>query len=687
MSFLSLNNFRSVGQPSNAGYGQAERFQGEQSELMKAPGQFALANANMFNSAGGGLAGGFGAYAQSAGQLGTALANLYGNSMAARGQAEMARQAGLANVGSAGLSAYGQMMGGALGAQGANASAYYKALSDMGLANQQAMGQYGASRDAALANTAAAAANAGSQFGNAYSGLAGNLAAARSNAAGSLGQSYGAAMTGLGNSASQLGQATSQATGNLYGTIGSAAGNVASNIGNAYGNLFGNAATATSNYGMNSQQARANLLESLANAGLGAYSTGADYTRDMAKLGLARELGLGQLTVGSQAAAAMPSLAAGIGGAAGGQATGSSTGSSTNEPIPPAGDGTDFRSSEPRFYDDPQMLPAFDPGREYSIESLDGLDRQVLSNIAARAAEGGGGIGEIGAAALSGLTDMADAGASNISSGAAPAYQQIDRMRGDTRDMYTGLSDEAFGGIDRDAIAGFGGIDQAAGRTFSSIDSSRDAIQNSGVLQQLIDQDRDARSQLERGNLGTVASIMEMASRGGAGINDIVGSSFGNINLGMSRFNDGLDRSLYSGAADARGALGGLASQYGDFATGLSGLFGDAMSENSSLFADTIGNRDEFKSPADREREAMEAEAAFFDRARERDRLAALAAYESERRSRMGDSAYYGLAPLPRTPIDTTERVGDLNIRKPVGEVRVYGQPINRGPSGIRSGR
>lgn len=664
--FIAQQQRRAAEAQANAA-ARGQQFRGEKAALMQAPGQFAGANANMFDSFANASAGGFGAYSQGMGQLGTSLANLYGNSMAARGQAEMARQTGLSNVGAAGLSAYGQMMGGALGAQSANASAYYKALADMGMANQQAVSQYGAGRDAALANTATSAASAGSQLGNAYSGLAGNLAASRANAAGSLGQSFGSTIAGLGDSSSRLGQATSQATGNLYGAIGGASGNVASSLGSAYGNLFGTAAGATSNYGLNSQQARSNLLASLADADLGGYSTAADYNRDMAKLGLARELGLGQLTVGSQAAASMPSVAAGIGNAVGGamNAVGGAVGSMsggggggggfTPSPVPPAASGTDFRSSDPRFYDDPQSLPDFDPQREYSVESLEGLDRRVLDNIAARAAEGGQGIGQIGAAALSGLADMADAGADRIAQGADPAYRQIDQMRGDTRDMYSGLADATFAGIDRDAASGFGGIGQSADRTFSNIESARDAIENSPILQSLIDQDLASRNQLERGNANNLNAIMGTTAMGGAGINDIVGSSFRNMNRGMDGFNYGLDSSLYAGAADTRGVLSDLGRQYGSFSGGLSSNFSDAMSANQQLFADTIGDRREFKSPAELARDRNEARDVALEGWEERAREKARMNYEQRLRRMMGDPAYYGFTPYRQA---MAERMG-----------------------------
>ena len=114
--------------------------------------QYASAAANAYGDLYGGVfqadadrrkadAAGFGQYAQSLGGLGQSSANLYNtfgtnatnlasNQLATMGQAEMARQVGLANTSTAALSGLGQASAGAMGAWGANQAAWAKAMAD-----------------------------------------------------------------------------------------------------------------------------------------------------------------------------------------------------------------------------------------------------------------------------------------------------------------------------------------------------------------------------------------------------------------------------------------------------------------------------------------------------------------------------------------------------------------------------
>jgi len=67
----------------------------------------------------------------------------------------------MGNIGAAALGAYGSAANSALGAWGANQTAYNSALADMTSANQQALSAYGANRSAALGNLGGAYAVAG----------------------------------------------------------------------------------------------------------------------------------------------------------------------------------------------------------------------------------------------------------------------------------------------------------------------------------------------------------------------------------------------------------------------------------------------------------------------------------------------------------------------------------------------
>jgi len=126
-------------------------------ELYKQPGVFAGALSNNYNSYAGGLANvgksyadAFGAYGAGLGTMATARANENSARFGANAMAEAARQGALANVASSGLGAYGSAANSALNAWAANQQAYNRSAADMHMANQQAMGNVGVSRNNAL---------------------------------------------------------------------------------------------------------------------------------------------------------------------------------------------------------------------------------------------------------------------------------------------------------------------------------------------------------------------------------------------------------------------------------------------------------------------------------------------------------------------------------------------------------
>lgn len=135
--------------------------------LYQQPGQFANAYGNVaqgymqgLGGLGQSMANAYGAYGMGLGSVATARANEAGARYGANAMAEAARQAGLANVGSAALGAYGSASNAALGAWGANQQAYNNAAATMHAANQQGLSQYGQSQNNALGG-----------LGNAYAGL------------------------------------------------------------------------------------------------------------------------------------------------------------------------------------------------------------------------------------------------------------------------------------------------------------------------------------------------------------------------------------------------------------------------------------------------------------------------------------------------------------------------------------
>lgn len=92
----------------------------------------------------------FSPYASALASMASAQANQQSNLYGANAMAEAARQAGLANIGAAGLGAYGSASNSALQAWAANQAAYNRAVSDMVSSNQAATAGLGSSRNQAL---------------------------------------------------------------------------------------------------------------------------------------------------------------------------------------------------------------------------------------------------------------------------------------------------------------------------------------------------------------------------------------------------------------------------------------------------------------------------------------------------------------------------------------------------------
>lgn len=170
----------------------------------------------------------YGSYAQGLAGLGNSMANAYGmygaglmnvataraNEASARyganAMAEAARQAGVANIGSAALGAFGGASNAALAAWGANQQAYNNAAASMHNANQQGMSQYGQSRNAALGG-----------LGNAYAGVGRAQAASDALANFSFGGDMGG---GMGGGFSATGPSGSIASGSFGGGGGGGGG-------------------------------------------------------------------------------------------------------------------------------------------------------------------------------------------------------------------------------------------------------------------------------------------------------------------------------------------------------------------------------------------------------------------------------------------------------------------------------
>lgn len=164
--------------------------------LYQQPAQFANAMAQMYGGqmqALAGLGAGMGGVGQGYGAVGQAIGNERSNFYGANAMAEAARQAGLANLGTGALSAYGGAANSAMQTQALQTTGYMKALSDMMAANQGAVAGLG------RAQTVAGALGGGGGFN--ATGVQGPVASGSYGGGGGGGGEGALAMLGSGDAA------------------------------------------------------------------------------------------------------------------------------------------------------------------------------------------------------------------------------------------------------------------------------------------------------------------------------------------------------------------------------------------------------------------------------------------------------------------------------------------------------
>lgn len=503
----------------------------------------------------------FGGYAQGLGQISGSLAglynsygnnlqNLYSNQTSAMGQTEAARQIAAANIGSAGLSSMGQMMGGAFGAQAQNQSAAYKAMADMAAANQGAMSSYGASQNSALANLGGSAATLGGSGANAYSQLGTGLSGSRASAAGQLGSAYGNALTGLGQSASSLGTGIANAGAGMYGTLGTAAGGLGSATNTALANMYG----------------------VMSGNNLGAYNTNASYQADMAKLGLARELGLGQIGVAGNAFGGGGGYGGGVSMSASGSplggsyASGGYGGGQSVYGMPygygsPSGYGG---SSSPAWYQDPQMLsPYFDPAMM----------------------QGGGAIRNNTNSALGAMNGYGYAGGQTVNGAGRQGFGQLGALSNLAQNI-PGMYSSAMSGIDRDSSNAYGGIGSSLSQGYGAINQSRNDINSSPIASYLMQSNQAGRDQLD-GSMRTNNRLLSNWVNAGLGnMQSAMASGYGQLNNGMDQFYANIPR---DGAGLLGSALQQGASQVNAFGSQLGSAYGNFNNSNNAARQNAFG--------------------------------------------------------------------------------------------------
>lgn len=433
-------------------------------------------------SAGNNYAQMFDAYSRGAGKYFGAVANLGANAMAQQQNANQGRYSAyaqgvnsynnlLGSLGTAALSGYGTAANAAMQAQALNSTAALKAMADLAGQNQQAQSLLGSSRNQALAGLAGS-------YGSAGTGLA-NARAVNSRAASDLAAQVAAAQSNLGSA-----RATAS------GVLGSSALQSESALRAAIAN-----ALAATSQAESAGLATTNAGQSTALAGLApaiASSAAADlnYTRDMAKLGLARELGLTSANVagsfdvsgsfpGSGSSGSGNLTISGpngviAGGSAGDWASGGGGGgfsrTSSYTPVDP-------RANEP-WYASRQS------GGGAGLSALGTLRDSINSG----ATDGRRSISLPAADTRAMLAGQATDGSAAI---------QALANRGISGDTGSSISDALRQGMNQISTSG-AGIDADAANTFQGLNATQRYIMSNDVLNSLNSTYSDASGQLQR---------------------------------------------------------------------------------------------------------------------------------------------------------------------------------------------
>ena len=444
------------------------------------------------------------------------------------------------------------------------------------------------------------------------------MAGAYGNMAGAMGNAYGQAAGSLGTAAGNFGAATNTALGNMYGTLG----------------------TAQAQYGSASQAARGNMLSSLANTNLGGYNTGASYQADMAKLGLARELGLGQIGVAGSAFAggggsggvSMTAAGEPLGYASGGYSSGGGGGG--------YGGGGGFGgggyspNTSPAWYQSPQYLAPFPNQMPYAAGQMGGADQQVLSGLYGTGAAGGGAIGnnsastygQLGALSnqLSNIPGMFNSGMQGIGSAGQQGYANLNRGLASANRQIPGMLNTSMQAMDRDGGNAFGALRNAASQTgaipgmlnttmsginndfsrsqsgigsslgqgYDAINQSRNSINSSPIASYLMQSGQAGRDQLGSSMATNDNLLSRWVNSGMGNMQSAMSSGYGQLNNGMNQFyanipRDGADL-LGSALKQGAGQIGSIGSQlgsaYGSFNNSNNSARQNAMQQVTDLY-------------------------------------------------------------------------------------------------------
>jgi hypothetical protein len=487
---------------------------GVASSANQATGNIYGGYAGLLGTTGGNMAQMFDSYGRNSGSYFNAVANLGANAMSnaqgvntglfgAYAGGNQAHQNMLGNLGAASLAGYGQAANSAMQAQAMNSTAFAKAMSDAMASNQAAVSSYGTGRGQALAALGAGMGAAGGNIANAFAQnaasagqMAGTGASAISNLGGTLGTAAGNLSGSQMQAQSALRAAMAQASGQLGSATGSNQAALRGNMGQSQASVQNAQAQGMASLGASGNAALSGLANPMANAA----SNDLNYTRDMAKLGLARELGLAGTNAMGSSTGGMPigmSLSGPEGPIASGSAGGFGGGGQASF--------VDPYSNMP-FYTQPQN------SNQAGLQSLGNLQSGILGNTGNLA----GGVQDFGQTALGMLGRQSDDGAQDISRTFDRSAGQIDResVAGGRELRQAGRAgqgaiqrqgDQATSGILAALMQGGRQIDDsqmgimgAGQRAFDGMSTSQNAIMSSGVLDQLASGYQGGMGQLQQ---------------------------------------------------------------------------------------------------------------------------------------------------------------------------------------------
>jgi hypothetical protein len=461
--------------------------------------------AGMLGQAGGHMAQMFDSYGRNAGQYFNAIANLGANAMSsaqgvntglfnAYAGGNNAYQAMLGNLGAASLAGYGNAANSAMQAQAMNSTAFAKAMADAIAANQGAVSAYGVGRDQSLAALGGAMGAAGGNIANAFSqnaSAAGQMAGTGSAALANLGGTLGTAAGNTASAGSQAEAAIRAASAGALGQLGtgtaSAQAGLRSNIGSSIADSQAAQAQGLSNLGASANTALSGLGAPAANAA----ANDLNFTRDMAKLGLARELGLAGTNAmsGAMGAGGGGPIAFSVSGPQGQFASGSAPG------VPGFGGGQSYVNpyANMPWYTQQQQS---NQGGLQAIGDLRGGITGTTGNLA-------GQMQNFGGRALGMLADESSGGAAdlrqtlgqtsgNIQGESSAGSRGVSDMTSQGLGMIGGQGQAAGQGIMDALMQGgrqiddsFAGIQGASRNAFGGMNRAMGDIRSSGVLDQL----------------------------------------------------------------------------------------------------------------------------------------------------------------------------------------------------------